>query len=182
MPVPVVKFYEFAVSGVSPSGSRHQTSHASFTKELNTAASGALDFGDVNIDAETESDTKVVVFRVSDLNGNTRVQNMRFWIPSIPGRISTCEFNTEIQNEWRQDNVLGEASGNVSTTLPTTQNLFRGTAATYAENWPHLSGVDDANASQYIYLNVTCPTTAGTGKFGAGGEGEITMRVTLDYL
>jgi hypothetical protein len=174
MATPITEFAEFDISAAPPSGLRHNAAAPGFLKVLGSTAASALQYGSINIDTKTEGATKVLLFR-------------RFWAPEIPNPIGSLDFNMEIQASWIVDNELGEASGKVPTTLPTSQNLFRGNSAKdgtvfYEENHFAMSGITDNETSQYIYTNITADVDVSTGRYGTGGRDSFTYRCTFDYL
>jgi len=191
MATPVTEFAEFVISGVDPSGNRDDNLASSFNKVLGSSASNALDYGSINIDTKSESDTKVILFRVTDFSTNTRIQNMRFWASAIPNPAGSLKYNMEIQPNWVVNNTLTEASGKVATSLPSSQNLFRGNGAGWPystqTSFPHMSGSSapgynaENEVSQYIYLNVTADVDVTTGKYGVGGRDNFVYRCTYDY-
>src|SRR5688572_5608525 len=122
---PTVHFYQFSSSGQNPAGSRHLTSHASFIKSVNATASGLLDFGSLNIDNLAHCATKALLFRTSALNGATRIENMRFWAPSLPAPGGTISYNMKIMTPYVSGISLTTASGVVPTSLPSSANLLR---------------------------------------------------------
>lgn len=191
MATPSTEFAEFDISGVDPSGNRSGILASSFIKVLGCTSDSALDYGNINIDSKAESDTKVVVFRITDISGNRRIQNMRFWLPAIPNEAGSLGYNMEIQSNWVVDNALTEASGTVPTSLPSSQNLLRCNSAEYPYstqlNFIHMSGsaapgyIEDNEVSQFIYLNITADVDTTTGKYGIGGRGNLLYRCTFDY-
>lgn len=173
MAAPITKFYQFSATGVSPVGSRHLTNHASFVKELSDSEAGALDFGTLNIDSKSHTPTKCLIFRVSDLNGNSQIDNMRFWAPSLPTPAGYIKFNMHINTNYLSGIALTDASGQVPTTLPDDPNLLRTTGV------EEISGIVDTDVSEFIYLNVTSDVTTTTGRYG--GDSSLRYRVTFDY-
>jgi hypothetical protein len=172
----ITKFYQFSSSGVNPVGSRHLTSHPSFIKELLSTEIGALDFGSVNIDIKRHSPTKAVLFRASSLAVGGEINNMRVWGSSLPSPIGTISYNMKILSAYVSGLSLTDASGAVPSTLPTSQNLFRTNGAA------SITGVLDADVSEYIYLNVTGDVGLTTGKLGAGTDKPFIFRVTYDSI
>lgn len=173
MAAPQTKFAQFSSSGVNPVGSRHLTTHASYIKELNTAASGLLDFGTITIDSKNYSPTKAVLFRAANMNGNTRIENMRFWLSARPQPIGTIYFNMKIMTPYQSGISLNEASGQAPTSVPS-QNLFR------TDGHPAISGITDSEVSRWIYLNIGSESETTTGKYG--GNSSFKYRCTFDYL
>jgi len=176
---PVIRFSQFAVSGVSPSGSRHLTNHASYVKQLGVAAAQYLDFGSLNISVQKQtSATKVVVAMVDDMNdASTSVFNMRFWMSDIDDFSGgTYYFNGWASGVWMQNCSLTDASGYyIPTILPSGQNLWRQDGELSITG----SGSDN-QVTQYIYLSMTCDTDMPVGVYG-GDSGGMVYRLTYDY-
>lgn len=176
---PVVRFSEFATSGVSPSGSRHLTNHASYVKELGTVAGRYLDFGSINItNGKQTTDTKAVVAMIDHMNDATsQVFNLRFWISdSDDFSNGTYYFNGWASGVWIQDVNLTDASGYFTPTiLPSGQNWWRNDGALAIT----ASG-SDAQTTQYMYLSVTIDTDVPVGIYG-GDSGGYVYRLTYDY-
>ncbi len=172
---PTVKFIQFSSSGVNPVGSRHLTNHVSFIKQLSASSSGILVFDSTNIDAvKSHSPTKAVLFRVSNMGGGTKVENMRFWSSALPTPVGTVTFNMKIMSAYKSGIALTDASGQVPSTLPTSQNLFR------TDGHTALSGIIDTEVSQWIYLNVTAQNDTVPTKIG--GDSSFKYRATFDYV
>ena len=174
MAIPTTTFYQFSSSGINPVGSRHLKTHASFIKELSASSSGVLDFGTIDISAKSHSPTKAIVFRTSNLNGGTRIENMRFWAPELPAPIGTIKYNMKILAAYVSGLALTDSSGQVPSTLPDSANLKR------TDGHTAISGTGDTEVSQWIYLNVTGNTDLVTGRYG--GSSSYRYRTSFDYI
>lgn len=174
MGAPVTKFAQFSSSGANPTGHRHQTTFSSYIKELNTAASGILDFGTVNINTSAYSPTKAVIFRIFSMNGATNVNNMRFWGATVPDTQGLVTYCFKSITNYVSGIALTTASGLLPLILPSAQNVFRtdGNAA--------LSGITDSQVSRYLYVNFYADANANTGKYG--GDSTFDYRMTYDYM
>lgn len=185
---PVIRFSEFSVSGVSPSGSRHLTNHASYTKQLGTAAGQYLDFGSINVtDGKQHTSTKAVVAMVDDTKDMTEaVFNMRFFVSDLSDwSAGTFQFNGVPSGDWIQDIALTDASGYLTpTSIPSGQNWWREGGGAFNRNATGFqeitaSGSDD-QVTQYMYLSVTADTDVPPGVYG-GNTGGYTYRLTFDF-
>ena len=178
MSAPIIKFNLFSVDAATPSGSRHLETAPNFVKKVDASATGTLDFGVLNnTSAKTSSSTFAVVPFVSNLNGNSTVENMKFWQPvqtSITA--GTYAFNQHISTAWSSGIALTDASGTFSSsTLPTSQNV------TAADGSSSVStAATDASAMEFVYLSVTADTDVAQGTYG-GSDGSIKYRLTFDY-
>lgn len=176
---PTIRFSEFAVSGLSPSGSRHLQTHGSFVKTLSTEADEFADFGSFNntfIKQHTE--TKAVVFNVDDLKDATEaIFNMRFWVADFTDfAAGTFFFNGYMSGVWVQNEALTDASGLfIPTILPSGANVRR------QDGFSEItaSGLD-FQSSEFIYLSVSIDTDVPAGVYGGNGGG-YTYRLTYDF-
>lgn len=179
MAAPVIRFSQFAVSGVSPVNARHLKNHASYVKQLGTTAAAYLDFGDLNLtDGKQNSPTKAVVAMVDHMNdAKSQVYNLRFWAADITDfTAGTYYLNSWASGVWLRNCALTDASGYFTPTiLPSGQNWKRqdgGLAIT-------ASGAD-AQVTQYMYMNLTVNTDVPVGTYG-GDAGGFKYRLTFDY-
>jgi len=176
---PVIRFSEFAVSGVSPSGSRHVTTHPSYVKELGTGAGQYLDFGSINIsNGKQSTPTKAVVAMVDDMKDATEaVYNLRIWASDLSSfKSGTYYINTCVSGLWLRNCTLTDASGySLPTFLPSGQNIWRqdGGAEITA------SGLD-SQVTQYAFSSVTIDQDVPIGIYG-GDSGGFRTRLTFDY-
>lgn len=176
---PSIKFYQFAVSGASPSGSRHLTSHGSYVKELGTVAGQYLDFGSLNLhNGKQSTTTKAIVAFVSDMHdASEAVFNMRFWASDISDFTGgTYYLNGVASGIWIQDCSLVDSSGYFTpTALPSGLNWRR------QDDTDEITGANsDDQVTQYMYLSVTADTDVPTATYG-GDSGGFTYRLTFDY-
>ena len=176
---PTIRWSHWAVSGVSPSGSRHLTNHASYVQQLGTAAGQSLDFGSVNNTlAKVHSLTCAVTAAVDAMNGaNEALFNMKFWIPDFSDySTGTFFFNGLPSGVWIQNIALTDASGRfIPTTLPSGQNFYR------QDDWPEISGASsDSEVTQFMYLSVSVDTDVPPNVYGGQGGGHV-YRMTFDF-
>jgi hypothetical protein len=174
MGAPTTKFAQFSSSGANPVGHRHQTTFSSYIKELNTASSGLLDYGTVNINSSAYSPTKAVLFRIFAMNGATNVSNMRFWGATLPNTQGFVTYCFKSIAPYISGIALTTASGLLPTSLPASQNVYR------TDGFTALSGVTDNQVTEWIYLNFFADSNGNTGKFG--GDNSFTYRMTYDYM
>lgn len=179
MAAPIIRFSEFAVSGVSPAGSRHLKTHASYVKQLGVNAGGYLDFGELNItNGKQHTQTKAVVAMVDHMNdAKNQVYNLRFWVADISDfTAGTYYLNGWASGTWLRNCALNDASGYYTpTVLPSGQNWWRTNGATTIT----ASGLD-AQVTQYMYLSITAETDVPVGVYG-GDAGGFAYRLTYDY-
>jgi hypothetical protein len=175
MVIPTTQFLQFDVT-VNPSGNRNLLGSA--VKELSTSLNSFLDFSNLNISISgIVSPTKLVVFRASDMGTASGIYNIRFYLKSAsafgPG---TYRFLHRISTHYLGSNfILNTADNDLPSIQPATQNLF----STQQVN--AISGITDADVSQYIYLAVFVDTDVPFGTYrGQNGAG-ATMRCVYDF-
>ncbi|MCK5610110.1 hypothetical protein KAR91_50015 [Candidatus Pacearchaeota archaeon] len=176
---PTIRWSHWAASGVSPSGSRHLTSHPTYIKQLGTAADQELDFGSVNnTNGKVHSLTCAVTAGVDAMNGaNEAIFNMRFWIPDFSDYTTgTFFFNGVPSGTWIQNIALTDASGYfIPTALPSGQNLFR------QDEGLELTGASaDAQVTEFVYLSVSVDTDVPPNVYGGAAGGHV-YRLTYDF-
>ncbi len=176
---PVIRFSQFNISGVSPSGSRHLKNHSAYIKELGVGAGQYLNFGSINItQGKQSSSTKAVVAMVDNMKDATEaVFNLRLWISNDSDfAAGTYYFNGFPSGIWISNCNLTDASGKfIPTMLPSGQNLWRQDGGLEIT----ASG-QDIQTTQYIYLSVTADSDIPVGTYG-GNAGGFVFRITFDY-
>jgi len=190
---PVIKFHEFAPSGINPSGFRTLTTHPSFVKVLGTAPGQFMDFGSKNLKngKQHSKTTAVVAFATAFNDATEAIFNMRFWIADFSSfDQGTFFFNGLPSGRWIQNIALNDASGKfVPTTLPSGQNWWRDAGGPFDRDDVAFqeitgSGVDASGVNSQItfpfYLAVTVDTDVPPKVYGGNGGGFI-FRMTFDY-
>jgi len=181
---PTVHLYEFDIDESSPAPTRHIAGgSAAYVKTLGSGTFASyLEFdGFTEQDWYHGSETKVFIFRTS--SENYRIYNMRYYVPDqsalSPG-VSHLQF--AVSGAWAAYPAQA-ASGQagmveVSPTLPVAQNLF------VQDDGVNMSGILDANVSQYIYVSLILGASFPNGRYGAGDVGSFGRfehRITYDY-
>ena len=171
---PTVQFIEFN-KDVDPSGFRNIP--ASGIQLLDTSITGCLSFGTVNTTSSGSiSDTKLVLFRVSNFGDASGVFNTRFFLQNASAfntgnyrflhRISTPFLGSGFSLTLADDDIpISTPSQNVLAT--------NGSVA--------LSGTSDVDVSQYIYLAVFVDTDVPFGTYGGCSAGSFRYRLIYDY-
>ena len=178
MIVPTVQFIQFNPA-INPSGVRNVL--ASGIKALDTSLNGYLDFGNLNISTSGRvSDTKMVIFRASNMGSASGIYNIRFYLSSASAfNAGTYRFLYRISSHY-----LGTAFQlmttdlDIPTILPTNANLL-GTLS--VSGYPTISGIADRDVSQYIYLATYIGTDVPYGTYGGGGAGSFRYRAVYDF-
>lgn len=102
---------------------------------------------------------------------------MRIWLPSGSAIIPDKAI-LQIQNSGVWVPNLSMPSGSfseISNTLPASQNIFR------QDGFPTISGVTDAEHSQYMYTSISVAPEHEPGPYGLSGSGSLRFRMTYDY-
>jgi hypothetical protein len=185
---PVLKYNQFDVDDINPSGSRHLQTASGWIKELGVGAGEYLDFGSKNITAGKQtSDSKAIVGFVSAFNdANEAVFNLRFYVTSFSAFDGgSFFFNGFPSGEWIQGIQLNDASGKfIPAALPSGQNWWRQAGGAFNRNdvaFQELTGVNsDDQVTQFMYLSITADTDVPPKTYG-GDAGGYTYRTTFDY-
>lgn len=169
----------------NPSGSRHLLSGAAgFIKLLGTAATEELNFGSINTTGSGAiSDTKLIYARINDMGDASGVFNMRlFLINTSAWGAGTYRFLERKELHFVPNLQLNSAANNTPTTVPSTTNLS-GTimVVPWPLGQPWLSGIQDNDASQYVYLAVEVGANVPVGTYGGAGAGSFRYRLLYDF-
>jgi len=172
---PDVQFIKFDTD-VDPSGFRNISASG---QVLDTSITGCLDFGNANTTTSGDiSDTAMAVFRVNALNDASGVYNLRFFLNNTTA-FDTGNFRflhrivTDYQGIGFQlsladlDVPIAAPAQNVISTTPSSQ--------------PTLSGITDADVSQYIYLAVFVDNDVPFGTYGGCAAGSFRYRMLFDF-
>lgn len=174
MTLPTVQFIQFNKS-VNPSGYRHIA--ASGVKSLDTSITGCLDFGSVNTTTSGRiSDTKMLVFRVSDFGDASGIFNMRFFLNNTNAfNTGNYRFLHRISTHWLGAGFnLSLADSDLPRTTPS-QNVLS------TSGQPVLSGLFDGHVSQYIYLATYVDTNVPYGTYGGPTTNTFRYRMLYDF-
>lgn len=182
---PTVHVYEFDITKIDPSPTRHIANGSfAFVKEL---GSGTLadymefdNFTDSGLGHQL-SRTQVFVFRTSTTG--FLIDNMRFWAPDITAlNAASSLFQYGISGVWQAfaDNAASGVTDMVPvpTVLPVSSNL------SVQDGVATMSGINDVDVSQYVYLSLVLDDSYPNGRYGGqdiGSSGRFECRVTYDY-
>lgn len=185
---PIIKFHQFAASGVNPSGQRHLTSHPSFVKVLGIGAGQYMDFGTKNINSgkQTSLTTSVTAFVENFNSANEAVFNLRFHITNFSAwTAGSYNFNGFTSGVWFQNLVLNDASGYfVPTEVPSGQNWWRDAGGVFDRDdvaFQEITGSgSDSQVTMPFYLSITADTDVPPKAYG-GDAGGFVYRLTYDF-
>jgi hypothetical protein len=177
MTFPTVQIIQFD-KDVDPSGVRNIP--ASGVGVLDTSITGCLDFGNANTTTSgIISETKMFVFSVSDLGSASGVYNLRFFLDN------TSAFNTGNFRFLQKIATHHQGAGfqllltdeDTLVAEPTAQNVI----STTPSSQPTLSGITDADVSQYVYLAVFVDRDVPFGTYGGCANGSFRYRMLYDF-
>ncbi len=164
--IPTVEFRSLGITDTEPSD---RTTAGTVVSQNNP-----LDFGTANNTAEAASvGPKCVIFRCSNLQGNTTISNMRFWLNSNSDFVGNNSYYCDITNTWTQNKTVGQVSGGVPGICPTSISSANVTKI----NGGDITGITHDQTSQYIYLALSIGTDEVIGtKGGTGGAFGYSMK------
>lgn len=138
----------------------------------------ALDFGAIdNSVSGVVSDTKAVAMSGVEFNGNTVIEDMRFYAVSAAAFTQgNYQLLMERTNTWTQNKQLQTGATNVPVALPSAQNYFRMGGGTQIVGSGQVDGL-----GQYIYLAIFAGTDVPDGTYGGLGVGTFRYRLRYDY-
>jgi len=172
--IPTVEFIKFDTA-VDPSGFRHIAASGQI---LGTSASNCLDFGNSNVTTSgVISDTSMLIFRASNLGDASGVYNLRLFLSSASAfNVGNYRFLWRVATHYQgPDFGLSLADLNIPVSEPTSQNILA------TNEQPVLSGITDADVSQYIYLAVFTDIDVPFGTYGACGAGSFRYRLLYEF-
>lgn len=180
-PTPSIIFYEWDVEEfTTPSGYRNVPSGVvSFVKELSASGGIPMQFEDTVIDFDSlqaEYSARAQCFSFVNNSSSYTVSNMRFWMPAS-GALDNAHMEYSASGTWHYNATLPSGYGlEIPVSLPDNQNIKNQDDTTL-----YMRGVSDEQTSQFIYLGLTVPSGHTWGRYGSGGTGDLTFRVTFDW-
>lgn len=189
--------------GADPSGSRHLTTHPSFTRVLASGAGSqvaSLDFDSFDLQATDisigsgVSRTKVMLFRIDKFTspGITRVHNMKLWASDLSDFLEpqTHRLLYRVSTPWPSGFVfsagdMGNTDYWMPNSLPERQNLFR-TGRTedkdvFGAGFTNIVGSGDSDVSQWISIALAASGTMPLGEYGDLKDGPEGFSIRVTY-
>ena len=173
--LPTVQIIQFN-KDVDPSGVRHIP--ASGDGILDTSITGCLDFGNANTTTSGAiSDTKMFIFRASNMGDASGIYNMRFYLQSATAfGVGTYRFLQKVATHFQGAGFsLSLTDADTPVAEPTLQNI----SATNGQ--PMMSGITDGDVSQYVYLAVYVDKDVPFGTYGGCAAGSFRYRMLYDF-
>jgi hypothetical protein len=181
-PTPSLVFYEWDVTEqTSPVGYRNVVSGvASFGKTLGTGENASMQFEDTVLDfssLESEYAAQVQCFTFRNTETQYYLSNLRVWMPSGTALASGGNIEYAASGTWIYNAVLPSGAGNtMPTSLPSEGNVYN-----QNDESAIIQGLLDTDVSQFVYMGLTVPSGLALGRYGEGGTGDLTFRVTYDW-
>ena len=170
MAIPAVEFRSLDITETEP---------ADRTTAGSVVGGGApLDFGTVNNTAGIAlTEAACIIFRCTNLSGNTAVNNLRFWLSNNSAFSGTNRFFCDISHAWTQNKsaaqTLAGSPGLIPQSVPAAnvQKIGGG----------DITGTGHGDTSQYIYIAIE---TGGDEVIGTKGgtEGGFSFSMKFDYV
>jgi hypothetical protein len=184
---PTLDIFQYDPEEMNPSGCRHIPSGcAAFQK--NIADDGIVDFGLITIAAGTSirtTETRALVIKPAAQSGVFNISNIKVW-QSATGPFTPADLtvNFDPTATWTQERAVASGDGTLlSTTLPSTQNLYRWDGSAFIDG-PNKGGTfepNDNNTSQFCYLSVNVSSAYTEGQYGPAQSTNAVIRFTYDY-
>ncbi len=132
-----------------------------------------LDLGEVNTtDEAQETQVKVLWWRVTNMNGNTEISNIRVWISDTDGYVGATAWYLDVTDTW----TPGKTAVQVMTGTPGAAPLSEPSANVTKMNGGTITETTHDQTSQYIYLTGTVGVNETIGE-----KSGPTVTVKFDY-
>ncbi len=169
MAIPVVEFRSFDISETEPA---NRTTAGSAVSQ-----DSPLDFGTVNNTAgNVQAGPACLIFRCSNLAGNTVISNLRFWLSRNAAFTGTDRFYCEVTDTWTQNKTVSEVAAGTPGIIP--QSLPP--ANVQKTGGGDIAGTGHADTSQYIYVALEIGQDEIIGVKG-GADGGFAYSMKFDY-
>jgi len=163
--IPVTEFRKADISSGEP-GDR--TTAGTIIGTGNT-----IDLGEVDTTDEAQNlSVSVIWWRVSDMNGNSEISNIRVWLDGADGYAGTVSWYMDISDTWTRDKNAVQVQAGTPGTAPASEpaaNITRMGGGT-------ITGTAHAETTQYIYITGTIGVNEPTGE-----KTGLKLTVTFDY-
>lgn len=169
MAIPSVEFRSLNISETEPTNRT--------TAGYVISPTAPLNFGTVNNTAgNVYAGPLCTIFRCTNLQGNTTISNLRFWLSSNNVLVGSNFYYCDITSTWTQNKTAAQVAAGTPGLIPTSVPA----ANVQKMNGGLITGTDHDNTSQYIYLalKIGADETIGI-KGGTGGGFAYSMK--FDY-
>ncbi len=169
MAVPTVQFRQLDITGTEPAN--RTTSGAVVSAAVN------LDLGEANItNGVATLGPFCVIYRCSNLQGNAKIENMKFALTANSALNDNAVFYCDITSTWTQNKSAAQVAagtpGPCPSGYPSTANLTK-------IDGGDIDGLAHAHTSQYIYFTVQVAADELVGEDKGGSS--LSFGVRADY-
>ncbi len=163
--VPITEFRTLSVSSLEP---------LDRTSEGTVISTGdSLDLGVVDTtDEAQDSPVRVIWWRVTDMQGNTEISDLRVWISDTTGFVGNDTWYIDTTDTW----VQGKTPVQVKTGSPGTASLSEPSANLTKHGGGTITGTGHDQTSQYIYITGNIGVNETTGK-----KTDLKITIKFDY-
>jgi hypothetical protein len=163
--VPITEFRTLPVSSAEPTD---RTAQGTVIGE-----GESLDLGDVDTtDEAQDTPVRVIWWRVSNMNGNAEISNIRVWVSSAAGYVGTNTWYMDVTNTWTQGKSPVQVKAGTPGVAPTSEPSANLTCI----GGGTITGTSHSQTSQYIYLTGTVGVNEMTGE-----KTGLKLTVKFDY-
>jgi len=194
--LPIIEFFEFNTSEIAnPAGTRHipggsfafkQRLSTGCKKSTGNTSSGTLVFENLNFNAASPTshlESKVTAVVVRTATSGVAISNLRLFLGNssalnypIDQGLDSAFIQIAPSGTWQPNCVLPSGQGTRLSAIP---GLLPNIKRQDGDN--ALIANDDANVSQYIYMNLVIPYGGAFGQFGACGSGQLQIKLLADF-
>jgi len=171
MGIPTMEFRQLDITGSEPADRT--------TSGAVVSAAVSLDLGSANITSGLVNlGPFCIILRCSNLQGNAKVENMKFAVIGNSALNTSAKYYADITNTWTQNktvnNVIAGTPGVCPAVYPSAENLTK-------IDGGDIDGLAHAHTSQYIYLVVQIAASEVVGLSKGGALGTLKFGVRSDY-
>ena len=146
---------------------------ANRASEGTVVGGGSFDLGEVDTTDEAQDvPVRVVWWRVSDMNGNSEICNIRVWLDGTGDFTGTVFWYMDITDTW----TAGKTPVAVRTGSPGTAPISEGSPNLSRIGGGTVTGITHDQTTQYIYISGNIGVNETTGEKSA-----LKLMVTYDY-
>ena len=151
--IPITEIRTLSVSSQEP---LDRTSEGTIISAENSLDLGAVD----TTDEAQDSPVRVIWWRITDMQDNTEISNIRVWISDTTGFVGNDTWYIDITDTWTK----GKTSVQVKTGSPGTAPLSEPLANLTKHGGGIITGITHDQTSQYIYITGNIGVNETTGK------------------
>lgn len=196
--VPLIDIYEFNTAEISsPIGNRHieggsfafkQKVALGYNQYSGPGTSGTLVFENLKFNvsiptSDVSSKVTAIIVRMANASAGGAIYNMRLYLAQASALSGSLSYGLDpaivqyaVSGVWQPNPIWPSGiTTRLPQLVPTTPNLFRQDGA------PFINANQDADVSQFVYLNVVIPNGFPPGRYGIIGSGLLRPALIFDY-